>query len=364
MTHTRVSRRLFGVLPDGRTVELFTIAGAHIELNAITYGGIITSLLVPDRTGQMGDVVLGHAALDDYLRNPAYLGAVVGRYANRIAYGRFVLDGEAHTLATNDNDHHLHGGRYGFDRQLWNAETFESDTEAGVILSRTSPDGEEGYPGALDVTVRYLVPAARDADEGGRSVVVEYEAACSRPTIVNLTQHTYFNLGGETSASVLDHELQIDADRYTPVDPTLIPTGDLAPVAGTPFDFRSPARIGDRIDLRHQQIRQAKGFDHNFVLADGDRALAPAATLRDRQSGRALSVATTEPGLQFYSGQLLDGRTIGAYRRVHSAHAGLCLETQHFPDSPNHSHFPSVVLRPGHTFRSTTVWRFWRFSDR
>jgi aldose 1-epimerase len=338
-------------MPDGRPVDLYSITGGSVEIRAMTFGGIITSLRVPDRRGRLGDVVLGHASLEPYLSNRSYFGAIVGRYANRIAGGRFSLDGIAHQLDANDGPNHLHGGRRGFDRRLWTAEPTITPDGAGVVFRRTSPAGEERYPGALQVAVSYVVTA-----EG--TITLGYDAVSDAATIVNLTQHTYFNLAGETSTSVLDHDLVIHADRYTPVGVDLIPTGELATVESTPFDFRKPVRLGARVELQHDQLRAAGGFDHNFVLASRSGRLSPAAELRHHASGRVLQVATTEPGLQFYSGHLLDGSTTGAYGRVFARYAGLCLETQHFPDSPNQPRFPSVTLRPGQRYKSVTTWRF------
>lgn len=347
-----VTSHPFGTLPDGTAVERFTAVNGHIELCALSYGGIITSLRAPDREGRPADVVLGFDRLEPYLKNSAYFGALVGRYANRIARGRFELDGVLHQLATNDGPNHLHGGDRGFSRRMWAAAPLVSENTAGIVLTRVSADGEEHYPGALSVEVSYLLTA----DD---TVVLRYTATTGATTIVNLTQHTYFNLGGETSASVLDHELTIHADDYTPVGPTLIPTGTTEGVAWTPFDFRRPVRFGDRAQQRsHPQLLAAGGFDHNFVLAHSTRQRTPAAELRHPSTGRTLRVQTTQPGLQLYGGHLLDGSERGAYQRVFGPHAGLCLETQHFPDSPNHPQFPSVTLRPGQTYTSTTTWQF------
>jgi aldose 1-epimerase len=346
-----VTVRPFGMLPDGQPVELYSIANGGIELEAITFGAIVVSLRVPDPHGRIADVVLGHGDLDAYVPNPSYLGAIVGRYANRIALGRLRLDGVVHQLNTNDGAHHLHGGLRGFDQRVWVGVPLDETDGVGVTFTRTSPAGEEHYPGTLDISVTYLLTA-------GNTIVLHYEATSDAPTIVNLTQHSYFNLAGETSTSVLDHELTIHAASYTPVDSGLIPTGEIAPVAHTPFDFRTPARIGSRIMGEHEQLRLARGFDHNFVLVRTGDDVAPAATLRDPGSGRVLDIATTEPGLQFYGGHLLNGRVTGAYGRPFRPNAGLCLETQHFPDSPNQQRFPSVILRPGERYRSTTTWRF------
>jgi aldose 1-epimerase len=346
-----VTGRPFGTLPDGTSVELYAIKSDAVEIYAMTYGGIITSLRVRDRYDQLGDVVLGYPAIEPYLHNESYFGAIVGRYANRIAGGTFRLDGLAYQLATNDGPNHLHGGMHGFDRRLWVATHVCTPDAAGVTFTRTSAAGEEQYPGTLEVAVSYLLSA-------NGTVALRYEATTDAPTIVNLTQHTYFNLAGEASTSVLDHELTIHAGRYTPVGKTLIPTGVIARVDGTPFDFRTPTRLGARVQLDDEQLHAAGGFDHNFVLGDAQPELALAAKLHDAHSGRVLEISTTEPGLQFYAGHLLDGRTTGAYGRVFSRYAGLCLEPQHYPDSPNHPRFPSVTLRPGERYTSATTWRF------
>jgi len=346
-----VSRRSFGTLADGSAIDLYVITKGSVEMSAMTYGGIIVSLRVPDREGRPGDVVLGHETLEGYLPNPPYLGAIVGRSANRIAHGRFLLDGNSYQLATNDGPHHLHGGNRGFDQHVWTALPINDADDVGVRFSRISPAGEEHYPGTLQVSVTYLVSSTN-------MIRIRYEAAADAPTIVNLSQHSYFNLGGESSPDVLEHQLTIHGDGYTPVDSSLIPTGEIAPVAGTRFDFRKAAAIGERLSHPDEQLRRGRGYDHNFVL-DGSRGtLAPAAELLDPSSGRSLVVATTEPGLQFYSGQLLDGRVSGAYGRVLGPYAGVCLETQHFPDAPNNPAFPSTALRPGGIYRSTTTWQF------
>ena len=343
--------RRFGALPDGRAVDVYTITNGNIEFEAINFGAIITSLRVADRQGRATDVVIGHATLPPYLPNPAYFGAVIGRCANRIAYGRFELDGVAYQLATNDGPHHLHGGVRGFDQQLWTAAPVSLPGAAGIQFSRTSGDGEEGYPGTLQVRASYIV-------EPNDTVVLGYHAVTDAPTIVNLTQHTYFNLGDADVPEVTGHELQIAADQFVPIDSGRIPTGETREVAGTPFDFRHPVRLGDQLGRQEEQLRRGVGFDHTFVLnrrGDGRTAVC---RLREPRSGRQLEVATTEPGLQLYTGQLLDGRLRSASGRRLAPYAGLCLETQHFPDSPNRPRFPAVTLRPGQTFESTTIWRF------
>jgi aldose 1-epimerase len=317
-----------------------------------TYGGIVVSLRVPDRDGRIDDVVLGHGTLEGYLTdNRPYLGATVGRYANRIARGELIVDGTTWALACNDGENHLHGGRRGFDKVLWAGRPFKSPDRCGVELQRLSPDGEEGYPGTLSVQVSY---ALTEADE----LVFEAEAATDRPTVCNLAHHGYFNLEGGAGRDVLDHQLQIRAGRFVPVGPGLIPTGELRDVAGTPLDFRSPTSIGARIDAGDEQLTLAGGYDHTWVLDRRDQDLEPAARLVGPRLGRVLEVLTTEPGLQFYSGNFLDGTILGARGEPLRRRAGLCLETQHFPDSPHQPGFPSTVLRPGETYRTRTVYRF------
>jgi len=338
-------------MPDGRPVDVFTLTNHHgIEVRAISYGGIIVSLRVPDRHGNFDDVVLGYDALEGYLRASTYFGAIVGRYGNRIAKGRFTLDGQTYALATNNGPNHLHGGTKGFDKVLWTGEQGAGHHGAWVTFRYTSADGEEGYPGTLQAEVTY---ALTDEDE----LVLEYVAATDRPTPVNLTQHSYFNLTG-ARRDVLGHELTIDADRFTPVDATLIPTGVLAAVAGTPFDFRRPTAIGARIAQSDEQLGHGKGYDHNFVLNRKGPALEHAARLLEPASDRSLDIYTTEPGLQFYSGNFLDGTITGKSARIYQHRWGLCLETQHFPDSPNQPGFPSTILRPGQEYRSKTVLAF------
>jgi aldose 1-epimerase len=350
-----ISTSTFGVMPapDGRPVEMFTVHAGGLELRAITYGATIVSLQAPDREGRLGDVVLGHDALPGYLAHSPYFGAVVGRYGNRIAQGRFALDGVTYQLARNDGAQHLHGGVRGFDKVIWSAEAGSQDGDASVAFTLVSPDGDEGYPGALRAVVTYTL-----TDRG--ELAVDYEARTDRPTIVNLTQHSYFDLGAGRGTSILDHELTVHADAYVPVDATLIPTGELAPVQGSPFDFRSPTPIGKRIGEPHEQLRHAGGYDHSYVLRrpGRDRSLAHAAHVAEPSSGRTLDVYTTEPGMQLYSGNFLDGTIRGKDGRIYGYRSGFCLETQHFPDSPNEPAFPSTVLRPGEEYRSRTVYAF------
>jgi aldose 1-epimerase len=350
-----VARAPFGTTRDGQAVEVFTLTNAHdVEVRAITYGGIVVSLRTPDRDGRLDDIVLGFDTLDGYERDSPYFGAIVGRYGNRIAHGRFRIDGTTYQLSTNDGKHHLHGGLRGFDKVVWGAETFDGPRGAGVVFTHSSGDGDQGYPGSLAARVTY---ALTDRDE----LVVDFRATTDRPTHVNLTQHSYFNLAGGGRRDVLDHELTINASRYTPVDVTLIPTGELAPVAGTPFDFRTPTALGARIGDSDEQLGNGRGYDHNFVLDRDGSALVHAARVRERGSGRLLDVHTTEPGLQLYSGNFLGqvGAGIrGKSGRLYGARYGFCLETQHFPDSPNKPHFPSTLLRPGDEYRTRTVFKF------
>jgi aldose 1-epimerase len=352
MNNATVRSDPFGTTPDGRTVELFTLTNAHgIEVRAMTYGATIVSIKTPDRDGHLGDIALGFDSLSGYLTESPYFGAVVGRYGNRIAKGRFTLDGTIYHLATNNGPNHLHGGVKGFDKEVWTGVPFQSDSGVGVAFSYTSPDGDEGYPGTLSAHVRYTLT---DDDQ----LIVNYEATTDKATPLNLTQHTYFNLTGNASRDILDHVIQIDADSMTPVDSTLIPTGVIAPVAGTPFDFRTPTAIGARIGQDNEQLKFAGGYDHNFVLRRSGPGLVPAAHVVEPTSGRTLDVLTTQPGLQFYSGNFLDGTITGKGGQVYGHRFGFCLETQHYPDSPNHPDFPSTILRPGEEYQSTTVFRF------
>ncbi len=349
---SRIERSAFG-WRHGMRVELFTLTNDAGMTVAITnYGGIVVSLRVPDRRGRMDDVVLGHDTLDGYLRdNRPYFGAVVGRCANRIARGELVVDGVLHPLARNDGENHLHGGVRGLDKVVWEATSRQSADRAGVTLTYLSPDGEEGYPGNLAVSVTYALGDAND-------LLMEAEATTDRPTVCNLAHHDYFNLDRPVRRDVLGHLLQIDADSFTPVGPGLIPTGELRSVAGTPLDFRVPTAIGARIDAADEQLGLAGGYDHNWVLNRHDVDLVRAARLVGPESGRVLEVLTTEPGLQLYSGNFLDGSVVGKRGEAYGRRAGLCLETQHFPDSPHHAGFPSTVLRPGQAYRSRTIYRF------
>jgi aldose 1-epimerase len=337
-------------MPDGTEIGLFTLTNARgVEVRAIAYGAIVVSIRTPDRRGQLADVVLGCDDLEGYVTRSRYFGAVVGRYGNRIANGRFTLDGRTYQLATNNGKNHLHGGVRGFDKVVWRAQEFARNGHNAVAFRHTSPDGDEGYPGTLNARVTYTLTARNE-------LVIEYEATTDKPTPINLTNHSYFNLAGEGRSDILQHRLTLDADRFTPVDDTMIPTGELAAVEGTPFDFRQETAIGARIDADHEQLRRGTGYDHTFVLSAGS-ALRHAARVVEPTTGRTLDVATTEPGVQFYAGNHLAGQ-VGKSGHAYGKRTGFCLETQHFPDSPNHASFPSTILRPGETYRSTTVFTF------
>ena len=346
------TREPFGKLPDGTKVYRWTLENGGTRLRVLSYGGVVQSLEIPDRHGRYANVSLGFDNIDDYLKATTFFGALIGRYGNRIAGGRFTLDGHTYQLPLNDGVNSLHGGTKGFDRRVWDVEPFTGSTGVGIVLRYVSGDGEMGYPGTLRVTVTYtLTPRG--------TWRIDYAATTDRATVVNLTNHTYFNLAGEGGGDVYGHELTLDASRYTPVDTTLIPTGELAAVAGTPFDFRSGKPVGRDIRTGHPQLLRAQGFDHNWVLDKGVTAEPRhAATLRDPGSGRTLRIATTEPGVQFYSGNFVVGTLVGTSGRIYRQGDGLCLETQHFPDSPNRPSFPSTVLRPGQTYRSTTEHSF------
>jgi aldose 1-epimerase len=349
-----VVKTLFGELADGTEVSSWSLENGGTRLKVLDYGGIVQSLEIPDRHGRYANVSLGFDDIGDYVAGSPYFGALIGRFGNRVAKGRFTLDGVGHQLPVNDGDNSLHGGTEGFDRRLWQVEPFTDGPDVGLRLRLTSADGEMGYPGTLRVKVTYTLTGDGDWR-------IDYEATTDRTTVVNLTNHVYWNLAGESGGPVHDHELSIAASRYTPVGPGLIPTGEQAEVAGTPFDFREAKPVGRDLRAADRQLLHAQGFDHNWVLDKGvTDEPAHAATLRDPSSGRTLEIATTEPGLQFYSGNFLDGTLVGSGGTVYRQGDALCLETQHFPDSPNQPSFPSTVLRPGQTYRSTTIHSFGR----
>jgi len=344
-----IKRNGFGTTKDGQSVNLYTFTNRHgVQARITNYGGIVVSLLVPDRHGKLADVVLGFDALDGYLAKEPYFGAVVGRYANRIAKGQFTLDGTVYKLVLNNGPNSLHGGTKGFDKQVWNARELGENPPA-LELTYLSKDGEEGYPGNLKVKVVY---ALTDSNE----LKIEYTATTDKDTVLNLTNHSYFNLAGE--GDVLKHQVTINADRFTPIDSTLIPTGELRKVEGTPFDFRRPTAIGARINADDEQLKFGNGYDHNFVLNRKGKGLELAARVVEPGSGRVLEVFTTQPGVQFYTGNFLDGTVQGKGGKAYGQRSGFCLETQHFPDSPNHSEFPTTKLKPGETFHETTIFKF------
>ncbi len=346
----RVSRSDFGVTTAGENVEQYTIRNENgLELQVITYGGIIRTLRIPDRENNFTDVVMGFEDLKSYEEKSPYFGAIIGRYGNRIAGGKFSLDGKEYTLATNNGPNHLHGGPKGFDKVIWQAQSFESDTSAGIRLTYRSANMEEGYPGALDVSVTYTL------DDGDR-LIFDYKATTDAPTIVNLTNHAYYNLTG-MERDVLGHKLEINADRFLAVDSVLIPEEPIV-VAGTPFDFRKPTAIGARIDEDHPQLIHGGGYDHCWILDPPGDQPAFAASLYDPESGRLMKLYTTEPGIQVYSGNFLDGSFTGKEGITYNYRDAICLETQHFPDSPNRPEFPDVILRPGETYSSQTITVF------
>lgn len=335
----------YGAMPDGTQVEQFTLTNKHgMVAKLISYGGTLTELQVPDKDGRLVDVVLGFDKLDDYRTKSPYFGCIAGRYANRIAKGRFTLDGKEYKVATNNGPNHLHGGVHGFDKVVWKAEP----TGRELRFNYTSPDGEEGYPGNLRVSVAYSL------DENNTLWVI-YDASTDKPTPINLTNHSYFNLSGQASGDVLGHELWLDASRYTPVDATSIPTGEIAPVAGTPFDFTKPKLIGADIQ---SLTNTPRGYDHNFVFDKKDGKVPVRARLRDPKSGRVMEVRTNQPGVQFYTGNYLDGTIKGKGGVVYKQYQGLCLECQHFPDSPNRPNFPTTILRPGEKYTQVTGYHF------
>lgn len=349
---TRVTKQAFGKTSEGTPVDLYVLSDGKIEARIITYGGILVSLRVPDRNGKLDDVVLGCDSVQKYEEQTAHFGGIVGRYANRIAHGTFQLDGRTYSIPKNDGDNALHGGTRGFDKAVWNGKQIA----AGVELTHVSKDGDQGFPGTLTVTVRYTL--------AGSALRIDYSAATDKDTVLNLTNHSYFNLAGQGKGDILGNVLKIDASRVTPVDATLIPTGELKGVEGTPFDFRTPHPVGERINADDTQLKLGRGYDHNFVLDHPAGELAEAAEVYEPTTGRILKVLTTEPGVQFYTGNFLDGSITGKEGRVYNRRFALCLETQHFPDSPNHPSFPTTELRPGEKFHSVTVYEFSAGSQR
>jgi aldose 1-epimerase len=349
----KVNQQSFGKTKDGQSVDLYTLTntgGATVSI--MNYGGIVVSLKVPDRSGAMGDVVLGFDTFDPYLDKSSYFGALIGRYGNRIGHARFTLNGVEYKLAKNNGDNTLHGGNRGFDKIIWNVKDVTGTGSPALELTYLSKDGEEGFPGNLTATVTYTWT---DANE----LKIDYNATTDKDTVVNLTNHSYFNLAGAGEGDILGHEVMIDGDRFTPVDAGLIPTGELKPVEGTPFDFRKPTAIGARIEQPDQQLKLGKGYDHNFVLNHPPSATPVlAARVKDPKTGRTMEVLTVEPGLQFYTGNFLDGTVQGKGGKLIPHRGAFCMETQHFPDSPNKPKFPSTVLKPGAQYQTATIYRF------
>ncbi|SVA49242.1 uncharacterized protein METZ01_LOCUS102096 [marine metagenome] len=355
----RIRVKSFGILDDGRNVQLFTLKNAQgTSVDIMDLGGVIVSLRTADATGNITDITTGFDHPQQYLSGSGYMGAIVGRYANRIANGRFSLDGKQYSLAKNNGDNAIHGGLIGFDKKFWHTDTESENSEASLSLTLESKDGEEGYPGNLTAKVTYTL---NDRDQ----LIIDYSATTDKVTVINLTQHAYFNLNGHGAGSVLDQEIMINADQYTPIDNESIPTGELASVEGTPLDFRTPKPIGVNINSSHEQIRFGSGFDHNFIIShpvEGELTLA--ASVLSPSTGRTLNVYTDQPGIQFYTGNFLNGTLIGKEGAVYARRNAFCLETQHYPDSPNKPNFPSTILRPGEQYVTRTVFEFGVSSER
>lgn len=346
----RVQKQEFGKTADQQSVDLYTLTNTRgMEARIMTYGGVVVSLKAPDRSGKLEDVVLGYEKLDGYLTDKRFFGGLIGRYGNRIAKGKFSLNGQPYTLATNNGENHLHGGLKGFDKQLWQASEVKDPKGAGLKLTYLSKDGEAGYPGNLSVTVVYTLT-------NDNELKIEYSATTDKDTVVNLTNHSYFNLAGK--GTILNHEVMLNADRFTPTDKGAIPTGELRSVKGTPMDFTQPTAIGARINQQDEQLTFGTGYDHNWVLNSSGGTLALAARVTESGSGRVMEVWTTEPGIQFYTGNFLDGTAMGKGGQAYQQRSGFCLETQHFPDSPNKPSFPSTALKPGQKYATTTVYKF------
>jgi aldose 1-epimerase len=351
---SKMQKQAFGKIQDGQSVDLYTLTNKYGMTVAISnFGATLVSLKVPDRDGKLGDVVLGYDNPADYENGKAHFGGTIGRYANRIAHGKFTLDGVVYTLPLNNGENTLHGGIRGFDKHVWTAKDVSSSAGEALELNYVSKDGEEGFPGTLSVKVVYTLLADENA------VRIDYTATTDRDTVLNLTNHSYFNLAGQGNGDILQHQLTLYASQFTPVDATLIPTGKLQDVHNTPFDFLQPMAIGVRINMDNQQLKLGGGYDHNWVLdKKSPSSSSPAARAYDAQSGRVLEVSTTEPGVQFYTGNFLDGTIHGKDGKVYGYRSAFCLETQHFPDSPNHKDFPATVLQAGQTFRSTSIYNF------
>jgi aldose 1-epimerase len=347
-----ITKQEFGQTPGGSKVDIYTLANDNgVEAKIINYGAVLYSLQVPGKDGKLADVVTGYKTLDGYLNDKSYFGGTIGRFGNRIAEGKFTLDGVEYQLAKNDGPNHLHGGNFGFNKVLWDAEPVQSKEGPALKLTYLSKDGEEGYPGNLTATVIYTLT-------NDNALKIDYKATTDKATILNLTHHSYFNLAGAGVGDILDHILWMNADKFTPINETLIPTGELRSVEGTPMDFTKPTEIGLRINDDYEQLPKGFGYDHNWVINEWDGTLKLVATLQDPKSNRFMEVFSTEPGLQFYSGNFMDGSIVGKGDKVYQYRSGLCLETQHYPNSPNIPEFPSVVLRPGEEYTQTTIYKF------
>lgn len=345
-----ITKKEFGKTQSGKTADIYTITNDKgCEVKITNYGGIVVSLTVPDKKGKLGDVVQGYDTLEQYIKNSPFFGALIGRYGNRIAKGKFTLKGKTYTLAVNNDANHLHGGIIGFDKVLWDVKEIKQDNAVGLEMSYLCKDGEEGYPGNLKVNVKYLWT-------NDNELKIEYAATTDKTTVVNLTNHSYFNLAGK--GDILKHELMINADKFTPSDDTQIPTGEIRDIKGTPFDFTKPAKVGARINEDNEQLKFGFGYDHNFVLNNSDGSLRKIASVYESTSGRLMEVLSTEPAVQFYSGNHLNETMVGKGGKPYKKRSGLCLETQHYPDSPNKPEFPSTVLEPGQKYSTTTIYKF------
>ena len=346
-----ITKTSFGKTDSGENIDLYTLRNGKVEAAITNYGGIVVSLKSPDRNGKLDDVVLGFRDLEPYTKPGPYFGALIGRYGNRIAKGRFKLNGVEYKLATNNGENHLHGGIKGFDKVVWTGREMKTKAGPAVVLTYLSKDGEEGYPGNLRVRVVYTLTSKNE-------LKIDYSATTDKDTVINLTHHSYFNLAGEGNGDILQHLVKINADRFVPIDAGSIPTGELSKVAGTPFDFLKPAAIGARIDDAHEQLKNGNGYDHTFVINGRPGTLRMAATAYEPSTGRTMEVWTTEPGMQFYTGNFLDGTLTGKSGKAYPRRSGFCFETQHYPDSPNQPSFPTTTLRRGATYTSTTIYRF------
>ncbi|MEO7718383.1 MAG: aldose epimerase family protein [Capsulimonas sp.] len=348
-----ITQKSFGTAPGGKAATLYTLTNKHgVQVQITNYGGIVTSVKTPDRLGKFSDIALGFSNVDGYVKNSGpYFGALVGRYANRIAKGRFTLDGKTYQLAVNNGVNHLHGGKVGFDKKIWAAKPIHRAGGVGLALTYVSKDGEENFPGTLTTKVVYTLT-------NDDALKIDYTATTNKTTIVNLTNHSYWNLNGEGNGDILGQTMMINANRYLPIDKTSIPLGSPAPVAGTPFDFRRPTRIGSRIDANNQQIKNGAGYDHNYVLNQPGHQMILAARAYSPQSGRVLSVFTNQPGIQLYTGNFLDGTFSGKAGKLYKHRNGFALETQHYPDAPNRPSYPTTKLKPGQVYRYTTIFKF------